>query len=333
VVASEDRRAVPDMAGAVQALAVLNELQDAPLSGVVLVSKAPGQPATITQLQPTPMAAGPLSKVTTAATKRLIVCEVVDYEPAATVADGQVMWLSLDSVAVLKQLLADSEDLANLELFNPKRHNVVELELAAMRVEAGGTAAIYVQSLRGSQVVARSTKVGLVIRRGVLDVPHGDVIMLNSDVSAVITGDYVFFRNRSAFQQLFGLLDEIRKQAAATFATVTAGVRIDGIEEMAQVVTGSPAMLGKMASIQRKLNKYPKYRESLTMDNIVKFARAHPEYGVSLIGNGANTRLVFRKDPQTRFKILKLLDDDFLRSELTTLEYEANSKSFPLQTK
>jgi hypothetical protein len=39
---------------------------------------------------------------------------------------------------------------------------------------------------------------------------------------------------------------------------------------------------------------------------------------------------VFRNDPQHRFKILKLLDDDHLRSELTTLEYEANSKGLPV---
>ena len=55
-----------------------------------------------------------------------------------------------------------------------------------------------------------------------------------------------------------------------------------------------------------------------------------PEYQVDITGDGDAARLVFRNDAQHRFKILKLLDDDYLHSELTSLEYEANSKSAPL---
>ena len=122
----------------------------------------------------------------------------------------------------------------------------------------------------------------------------------------------------------------MRRTAAATFKVVTQDLRIDGIELMESAVTGSPAMLGKMASIQRKLEEYPAYRSALSMPRLVTFARAHPEYQVDVAGDGDAARLIFRNDAQHRFKILKLLDDDYLRSELTSLGYEANSKSAPL---
>lgn len=38
-------------------------------------------------------------------------------------------------------------------------------------------------------------------------------------------------------------------------------------------------------------------------------------------------RLVFQPDRENRWKLLKLLDDDFLKSDLTNTRYEANSKS------
>jgi len=60
------------------------------------------------------------------------------------------------------------------------------------------------------------------MRRGTLEVPDGEIIRLNNDVTAIISGDYVFFRNRSAFQQLAGLLDALREQASVTFTTITA---------------------------------------------------------------------------------------------------------------
>ena len=104
------------------------------------------------------------------------------------------------------------------------------------------------------------------------------------------------------------------------------------LREMAAAVTGSPAMLGKMASIQRKVNQYPQYRQALTMPRLLAFVVDHPECGVEIVGEGDSAEFVYRNDPQHRFKILKLLDDDYLRSELTRLEYEANSKSAPIAT-
>jgi len=68
------------------------------------------------------------------------------------------------------------------------------------------------------------------------------------------------------------------------------------------------------------------------MARLLQFVQGHPECGVEIVGTGATAELAYRNDPQHRFKILKLLDDDYLRSELTRLEYEANSKSAPIGT-
>jgi hypothetical protein len=100
---------------------------------------------------------------------------------------------------------------------------------------------------------------------------------------------------------------------------------------MATAVIGTPQMLGKMASIQRKLNQYPEYKAALTMTNLVAFVRSHPECQVDTRGEGEQAQLVFRNDVQHRFKVLKLLDDDYLKSQLTAMDYEANSKSAPVK--
>jgi hypothetical protein len=191
--------------------------------------------------------------------------------------------------------------------------------------------AVFIQSLRGNAVVARSTRRGFLIRKGVLDLPQsGEVVLLSRDVAAMIISDVAFFRDRASFQRLFGYLDELRQQADTTFTEVTTDLRIDGLDQMRAAVTTSPAMLGKMASIQRKLDQYPQYRAALTMPRLKEFVDKHPECGVEIVGDGDDARFAFRNDPQHRFKILKLLDDDYLRSELTALEYESNSKSAPI---
>ncbi len=233
--------------------------------------------------------------------------------------------------AAAKAIVDDSADLANLPLFDPAKAKLANLQLAALRAEAGDASAVFIQSLRGNQIVAQSRRVGVIVRKGVIDLPpSGQILLFSKDVSAVVVGEIALFRDRPSFQRLFGYLDELRQQAAATFEDVTADLEIAGSEQMALAVTGSPAMLGKMASIRRKLDKYPQYREALTMPKLVAFVLARPECGVEIEGEGDAAKLVFRNDPQYRFKILKLLDDDYLHSELTALEYEANSKSAPL---
>jgi hypothetical protein len=65
----------------------------------------------------------------------------------------------------------------------------------------------------------------------------------------------------------------------------------------------------------------------MTMDRIVPFIRERPELDIELAGEPGGERLVFRSAPSQRWKILKLLDDDYLHSLLTDADYEANSKS------
>jgi hypothetical protein len=155
-----------------------------------------------------------------------------------------------------------------------------------------------------------------------------NTLLLDRSIDAIVAGGYAFFANRKAFQRIFGLIEEMQARAAATFDLVTAGLRIEGFDEFRAIATSAqPAMLGKMASIQQKLDRFPGYAGAITMPNLVTFVRDNPQTGVELVGDGEDARLVFRSDIQHRFKILKLLDDDYLESALTHLQYDANSKA------
>ena len=262
---------------------------------------------------------------------KYVECEVIDYDPAEMVADGQVMWIDAESVPLLKAIVDESADLAGVPMYDPDGASLKDLQLAAMRVEGEEVNAVAVQSLRGNQIVARSRRVGLLIRRGVIDLPsEGQILLFTKDVSAIVVGSTAFFRDRAAFQRLFGYLEELQRLAESTLLTITTDLRIEGIDDMNVAVRQGPSMLGKMASIQRKLDEYPKYRAALTMPNLLTFIADHPECGVEVSGEGDDATLVFHKDPQHRFKILNLLDDDYLHSQLTSLEYQANSKSAPI---
>jgi hypothetical protein len=312
-------------------LSALSSLTGADVSGVMLIAQRRGDPAKFAQIRPTDRALPELNSVVGDAAGSYADSELIDYEPATSTTADQVMWMPAANVPLLESIASEAADMAGIPVFDPRHAHLGDLRLAALNANSNESTAVFVQNLRGNQIVAQSGRVGVVVRRGVLDVPpSGQILLFSRSVAAIVVDGVAFFADRAGFQRLFGYLDELRLQAEETFGAVTANLSIEGIEQMAAAVTGSPTMLGKMASIQRKLTRYPEYREALTMPKLVAFVSRHPECGVDLAGEGDSVRLVFRSDPQHRFKILKLLDDDYLRSELTTLEYEANSKSAPL---
>jgi hypothetical protein len=333
---AEADQAVPEVNGrdrAAVVLATLANLANESVSGVLLIEQNRDDAAEVSQLVPTAKALEALTGVVKTAASEYGDCEVIDYDAAAMTADGQVMWIDANEVPLLKEIVEHAADLAGVAMFDPANSTLVHLRLAAMRVDGDSNSAVFLQSLTGNQVVARSrTKIGLFVRRGTIDVPpDGQILLFSKDVAAIVTGEIAFFRNRAVFQRLFGYLEELKQQAIATFESITADLRIAGIEQMAMAVTGTTTMLGKMASIRNKVTTIPQYRDALTMPRLVAFINEHPECEVEVIGERDATQLVFAKDIQHRFKILKLLDDDYLRSELTELDYDANSKSAPIR--
>lgn len=104
--------------------------------------------------------------------------------------------------------------------------------------------------------------------------------------------DHVLMTRGGEFEKLFGHLPDTREQAAATYAETLASLDIEGGDVLAEACASELNMMRKLASIRRKLQR-PGYREFFTQEKIVAF----------------------------------ILDDDFLHSSLTDIDYEANSKS------
>jgi Domain of unknown function (DUF4868) len=324
---TQDAEGVATQDEAIESLTQLDILKSGVVGSVVLVVNDNGSLG-FSRLRPTPRANPALNDVVQRAAGAYSKSTVIPYAPGSDAAEEQIMWLSIAQVSMVQSIASTLVDPANTPLFDPDKAPLDDLRLAAMRVTVDGATAVFLQSVQGDQIVAQSKRMSMIVRKGVVDVPpDGDVLLFNRTVDAVAVGRVVFFTSRPRFERLFGYLQEMQSKASATFASVTAHLRIDGIADMATAVIGSPAMLGKMSSIQSKLDKYPQYVAALTMPKLVDFVSKHPECGVEVNGAGNATQLVFKRDAQHRFKILKLLDDDYLNSQLTTLGYDANSKN------
>ena len=173
----------------------------------------------------------------------------------------------------------------------------------------------------------KSKVFSLIRRDGQYDrLEPADVLLMRAEFDVVVINGHAFFFLKPTFERAFGFLEELKKASAATFDSVTSGLRITGLAELRAACTTQSQMMAKMASIRRSVDEDPTYAAAMTMPKLLAYVEANPVVNIEIEGTGANRSLVFNPAPATRFQIVKLLDDDYLRSVLTDRDYEAGSK-------
>lgn len=250
------------------------------------------------------------------------------WAPSALVGPGEVMHLT--TIAGLLAGLQDTVTTGDVEPYDPRSGAEHLAMLTARLSTAAGVAVTFWRQLRPTMRLERARLLpALWTGDRYVRLEQEHVLLLDGRFDAVVVGGVALFTGKAVFEKMFDLVAELRRSSAATFASVTRDLRIEGLAQLETACTSQPAMMAKLASVQRRLDSDPGYREAMTMDRVVEFVLAHPETEVEVLGTGADARLVFRSDHR-RYKILKLLDDDYLHSLLTRRSYEANDKSGPL---
>jgi hypothetical protein len=237
------------------------------------------------------------------------------------------MHVPLSSAATLEAIDATVAR-ADVDTFDAGDDYAKDIKMVAARFASpGGTAATFYRVADTLLQFKRSRVFSLVRRGGLYErLEPADVLLMRAEFDVAVIAGHAFFFLKPTFERAFGFLDEVRAASGATFDVVTQGLRITGLDELRAACTSQPQMMAKMASIRRSMDDDPAYAASMTMPNLIAYVETHPATGIKIMGSGAHRSLVFNPAPATRFQIVKLLDDDYLRSVLTERDYEAGSK-------
>lgn len=110
-------------------------------------------------------------------------------------------------------------------------------------------------------------------------------------------------------------------KADETVTAILTHIPVSNGDEFRQACTGQLQMMSKLAQIARK-----PYLSTVTMEDI---RRTIDEFrlDVQVVVRDGQQQILFESQPNKRWLILKLLDDDYLGSMMTHQKYEVNSKS------
>lgn len=314
----------PSAAEAVAKLAAMPPISE---MGVALMGIMPDESGVLTgyKIELTNDAQTDLAMVAQNTREQLADATLLAYGPTILLPSQHWMHVAQTEAATLSDIetIVRKEDLLPFDANDGAR-----LKMVAVRFTTTDQKVVTLYRVADSMIqLKRATYLGF-IKSGNLyaRLEPTDLILIRTDFDVIVIDGFAFFRRKATFENAFGFLDKLKAESLSTFNTVTGELKIEGLDALRAACTSQPQMMAKMSSIKRSLDDDPHYAQAMTMPKLIDYIEQHPHVDITIAGAGEDRKLVFDPIPRRRFQILKLLDDDFLHSILTTRDYEAGSK-------
>ncbi len=147
-----------------------------------------------------------------------------------------------------------------------------------------------------------------------------NVIKINDTFEFMLVNDALIVLSLKTFQNSFGYDQIIRNKAEANLLTIAGANLLEDIEQLRELTT-ELKYAKKLMSI-----KHNSPVLNIPFDEIKLFIQSHPKLKRRIQFNGDQSKI----DLQTRTSkelFIKILNDDFLKSELTQLLYDSLKKA------
>lgn len=246
---------------------------------------------------------------------------LVPYDPTYRPQAHEVMFLTLDDAPEIAEVVELAADVSAAPQFTADDTLVRQLRFYVTVVSSDEDDALFFRAYSPMKELTRGRGFAAMFDDGVFQKVEHKTFLFDEDADCFVWGEHIFIRHVNAFHRIFRYFEQLREKADETLDEVLQHVPISNEEDFRDACKGQLQMLSKLANISRK-----PYLPRLTMDAIQDTINT-VGLEVEVVDEDGERKLVF--DPSTqesRWAILKLLDDDYLRSLMTQELYEASSK-------
>lgn len=252
---------------------------------------------------------------------------VVPYRHGRKPDDHEIVRVAEDAVAELEPILVDMDAFDDLDVFDPEGAVARKAALYVMRTTVDNGQDIHLlRATSPRRRLKRTKKIPAVWSGQVFEVLEDDPVLFDDTFDAYVTGGQIYVLNQRNFERSLNFMAAAQKAAKGIVKRAIAGLSITNEKEFLDAVAGDVNMISKVRGIAERLTD-PGYAAAMTTANLLQITQAHPEVDIDWVETvPGKMELVFHSDVQRRWRILKLLDDDFVQSLVTQLVYESNSK-------
>lgn len=147
-----------------------------------------------------------------------------------------------------------------------------------------------------------------------------NILQINNSIDFLFANDNLFINNIKTLASAYGYNEIIKNQARDNITLIHGLDLIDNIAELINFVDNI-----KYAKRVLKINANSPVLQ-LAKLRIIEFIANHPKLSTKIRFNEANDRILLDTDV-SKIITIGILNDDYLKSNLTDLDYESESKS------
>lgn len=220
------------------------------------------------------------------------------------------------------QLALDSlENLAPAEAFDPSDASVVSgLRYSTIVLTRDdGERAYFFRIFTAANELRQKPWAALILRDGAYSEVEEQIFLFSEQVDCFVFKGLIFVLNKNNYRKIFGLFERIRKEAGQAADALNAVVPISNFEEFRTACCSQTTMADKVIEVSK--------RDYFALLSVSKLKPIIDEFELNVELDEDEESLVFDPRPGGRWHILRLVDDDYLRSSLTDHRYEVNSKT------
>lgn len=251
--------------------------------------------------------------------------ELVPYDPERDTGEHVVEWIYLPHNELIT---SEIEPLAHdsLTVITPKRmadkQFTSKLRFYSATVNpwlALDHPLIFYRRYSASKVLGTSLIGAWWDGNGVFDRLPGAVFLFDRDVDCIQYGQILFIFRQYDFHLLFQFEEAIRDSAVQTLERIRKRIPISNYDEF---VRDSQKPLSKLLKL-RHINQQD-YLDEISIDDL---ERVIEERGIPVTIEQIDGVKHVRYDPEHKWDLLALLDDDHVRSRMARRDYQSHKKS------
>jgi hypothetical protein len=234
--------------------------------------------------------------------------------------DGhEIEWIKSDGMQEISDSLECVPDpVINAPAFTGEDAFIAGLHFYVIVLGDGKDRTLFFRKYDPKKELSRSKWFGALLRNGTYDRISQTAFLFDDQIDCMARSGYLFSTHRYDFQQIFGFFAKIREKAEECIGKIAERVPIADFETFKESCSSHLHKLAKLVNIAAK-----PYLATVTMKDLKKTIKQF-NLGVKVVKEDGVEKLKF--DPADRWIILKLLDDDYLGSVMTKIQFEVNSK-------
>lgn len=235
---------------------------------------------------------------------------------------GEIEWVALAEAQAVQTACERYANMSPLGPFKPddeqyKRRLAFWVGMTAR----GEERAFFFRAFSAAAELKRKTGAALVSRQGSFRRVEEQIFLFDDRIDCFVFGEYLYVLRKNDYRRVFDQLEEVRRQARKAAEQLHKRVPIANFDEFADACASQAGMADKLIAVQKR-----SYFNQLTYQMLEPVIEEFELEIPTQTHNGA-AHLVFKSEPAHRWRILRLVDDDYLKSTMTNYRYEVNSKT------